>query len=145
LALLIGQGRRGLGRLEATALSVAAIGGALLGSSALARMLGRPRPCHRGIQPLVPCPEGGSLPSDQTAASFAAAVFLGSLRPDRRTWMRAAAATVALARVAAGVHYATDVVAGGAFGAAIGWAARRIAERRLHAHRPPGQTSRYRA
>jgi undecaprenyl-diphosphatase len=130
VASLIGGGRRPLGRLEGTAISTLAIGSAFAGSIALGRTLGRPRPCERGIRSLVPCPEGGSFPSDQAAAAFAAAEILGYLQPPARAWIVAGAAIVAISRVTAGVHYPSDVVAGGLIGAAIGRAATALVEHR---------------
>jgi undecaprenyl-diphosphatase len=130
LAPLIGAGRRPLGRLEGMAISTVAIGSALCASNALARALGRPRPCHRCIRSLVPCPEGGSFPSDQAAAAFAAVEILGWFEPRVRTMIAGSAVIVAISRVVAGVHYPTDVIAGSLVGAAIGRAARDLAQRR---------------
>jgi membrane-associated phospholipid phosphatase len=129
-ATVVGGGRRELGRAEGTALSSASIAGALLGSSLLARAVGRRRPCRRGVRPLVRCPDGGSFPSDQAAAAFAGAEILGWLAPPARAWLTVGAAAVALARVAVGVHYVTDVVGGGLIGVAIGRVGRAAVERR---------------
>ena len=136
LALLVGSGHRPLGRIEGTAVSVAAIGCALGGSTAIARSVSRPRPCDQRVRSLIPCPEGGSFPSDQAAAAFAAAEVIGWLAPPARKLMLGTAATLAVARVAAGVHYPSDVIAGGIIGGAIGRAARAIAERRSSSRRP---------
>jgi membrane-associated phospholipid phosphatase len=130
LAPVVGSGRRPLSRLEATAISVCAIGSALGGSTAIAHTVSRQRPCDQGFRSLTPCPEGGSFPSDQAAASFAAAEILGWFAPAARQWMLGTAATLAVARVAAGVHYPTDVIAGGIIGGAIGRGSRAVAERR---------------
>jgi membrane-associated phospholipid phosphatase len=130
LAPLVGSGRRPLSRLEGTAISVLAIGSALSGSIGIARTVSRPRPCDRGVRSLIRCPEGGSFPSDQTAASFAAAEILGWFAPPARQWMLGTAAILAVARVAAGVHYPSDVIAGGIIGAAIGRGSRAVAEHR---------------
>src|SRR5215211_2156187 len=102
LAPVVGSGRRPLGRLEGTAISVLAIGSALAGSTAMARAVSRQRPCDQGVRSLIPCPAGGSFPSDQAAASFAAAEILGWFAPPARQWMLAIAATLAVARVVAG-------------------------------------------
>ena len=72
LAPVVGPGTRPLRRRDGTALTAVAVGTALAASAALARAVQRPRPCDRGVQPLIPCPDGGSLPSDQAAAAFAA-------------------------------------------------------------------------
>jgi len=135
LAPLVGSGRRPLGRLEGTAISVLAIGSALAGSTAMARAVSRQRPCDQGVRSLIPCPEGGSFPSDQAAASFAAAEILGWFAPPARQWMLAIAATLAVARVVAGVHYPSDVIAGSIMGAAVGRGSRAVAERRSSADR----------
>jgi membrane-associated phospholipid phosphatase len=128
LAPLVGSGRRPLSRLKGSAISVFAIGAALGGSTALARTVSRPRPCDQSVRSLIPCPDGGSFPSDQAAAAVAAAEILGWFAPPARPWMLGAAAALAVARVAAGVHYPSDVIAGGIVGAAIGRGSRVIAK-----------------
>ncbi len=130
LALLVGAGERPLRRLEGTVISMLAVGSAFAGSTVLARALGRSRPCGLRVRSLVPCPEGGSFPSDQAAAAFAAAKVFGWLEPRARLWLGGGAAIVAISRVAAGVHYSSDVAAGGLIGAAIGRAATAAAEHR---------------
>lgn len=130
LAPLVGAGRRPLGRTEGAAISLAAIGTAFAGSTAVARAFGRQRPCRQGVHPAVPCPEGGSFPSDQAAAAFAAAEILGWFEPRLRVWFVGGAALVAISRVAAGVHYPSDVAAGALGGATVGRAARALAAHR---------------
>src|ERR687885_191253 len=130
LAAAIGAGRRPLSRRDATVVSSASIAVGLTGSSLLARAFGRRRPCDRGVPALVPCPTGSSFPSDQAAASFAAAEVLSWLEPPAGRWFRTGATAVALARVAVGVHYPSDVIAGGLIGAAVGRAGRAAAARR---------------
>jgi len=49
--------------------------------------------------------------------------------------MLAIAATLAVARVVAGVHYPSDVIAGSIMGAAVGRGSRAVAERRSSADR----------
>jgi membrane-associated phospholipid phosphatase len=105
------------GQLAGAALAIlGSYGGSLL----LARALGRTRPCHNGVAPLIECPDGPSLPSDQTAGAFAAAVVLGATLPKLRLPFLALAAGLAAARVYVGVHYPADVAAGAALGAASG-------------------------
>src|SRR5947207_2199054 len=81
IGFAFGGPRRSFGRVEAATVTAAAVGCALGVSTSLARTFARPRPCERGVRPLVPCPEGGSFPSDQTAAAFAAAEVIGLVAP----------------------------------------------------------------
>jgi membrane-associated phospholipid phosphatase len=129
LAAAIGSGRRGLGRRDGTLVSATAIASALATSALLARITQRPRPCDRGVRSLIPCPDGGSLPSDQAAAAFAAAEMLGWLEPQARPLLRAVAALLALSRVAVGAHYPTDTLAGAALGAGLAHGAKTVAMR----------------
>jgi membrane-associated phospholipid phosphatase len=134
-APLVGGSRRPVGRREGVALTGLAVGSALAASALLARTFQRPRPCDRGVRSLIPCPEGGSLPSDQAAAAFAASEVLGWLRPQAKGWLLPFATLVAGARVVVGAHYATDVVAGAALGSGLGRAIVALTGRRL---RPRG-------
>lgn len=97
----------------------------------------RLRPCNdpavaATVQLRLPaCGSGYSFTSAHAANHFAAAVFLiGFLGPLAR-WVRPAlltwAGTIALAQVYVGVHYPSDVLAGGLWGAAMGWWALRTA------------------
>jgi membrane-associated phospholipid phosphatase len=153
---------RASGRIERTA-QLAGSGAAILasygGSLLLARALGRTRPCRNGVTPLIECPDGPSLPSDQVAGAFAAAVVVGTALPRLRRPLLALATALAAARVYVGVHYPADVAAGAALGAATGALAagargrpgRRVGQRPLSAaaggrgimsaHRPPHEPS----
>jgi membrane-associated phospholipid phosphatase len=131
LALAVGSGGQPLRRREGILLSASATATALALSMLLARAVQRPRPCDRGVRSLIPCPDGGSLPSDQSAAAFVAAEMLGWLEPRARPLLRSAAALIALSRVAVGAHYPTDVLAGALVGASIGHGAKAVAARRV--------------
>jgi undecaprenyl-diphosphatase len=105
------------------------LGAALLGSNLAVSLLkawfDRERP---DVAPSVPLPGSASFPSGHAAESVAGlgalAVLAAERLPDRRArmwlWAAVAAAGVAvgLSRIALGVHYATDVVAGWCFGLA---------------------------
>jgi membrane-associated phospholipid phosphatase len=84
----------------------------------LARLIRRDRPCHHGGVALIECPDGPGLPSDQTAAAFAAAYAISRRRPALGVPLYATAAAIALARVYCGVHHLSDTIAGATFGVA---------------------------
>ena len=134
LGFVFGGGRRGLRRVEPAIVAAAAVGSSLAISTALARAFDRKRPCEGDVQPLVPCPDGGSFPSDQTAAAFAGGEVIAWSAPAAGTALRLTAAATALARVAAGVHYPSDVIAGGVLGVAVGRTATAVARRLLKRH-----------
>jgi undecaprenyl-diphosphatase len=115
-AFLVG-GRRGA-RGAVAALAAAAL--ALLGAQVLSHLVVEQRPfvAHPHlVQALVPHASDASFPSDHATAAFAIATAL---------WLRwrlagivalVLAAVLAVGRVAVGVHYPGDVVAGAALGA----------------------------
>jgi membrane-associated phospholipid phosphatase len=79
--------------------------------------VGRHRP-H--VHTLVAAPHSGSFPSAHAASSFACAVVLASFVPRQRIPLLVLATLVAVSRVYVGVHYPLDIVAGAAWGVAIG-------------------------
>ncbi|GAA5076780.1 phosphatase PAP2 family protein [Thermocatellispora tengchongensis] len=99
----------------------------------------RPRPpqCAR----LAPA-EGYSLPSKHTALAVLAAGAIvraaGLPAPARWTVPAAAGVTVGLCRVALGVHWPADVIAGLGFGLGCWWVADRIPSRPTGPHPPTG-------
>ena len=101
------------------ALTVAlAYGLSMLASTALKDVVRRPRPSG---EHLVPLPHSWSFPSGHATSAFAAAVALGLLVPRARWPALVLAALIAYSRVYLGVHYWTDVLAGAALGALVGW------------------------
>lgn len=134
-ALLLG-GRHQVKRRWAGALAVVATPLALAVAQVVSRLVDRPRPfvAHEGSLTLFTshAPDPG-FPSDHATASFAIATAL--VLCDRR-WGAVALALAALlgvGRVATGLHYPTDILAGAAIGAAcaclIWWAAGRPIKR----------------
>jgi len=69
-------------------------------------------------------PRTSSFPSGHSASAFAFALAASRELPEAGVVLFPLAAGVAYSRVYLGVHYPSDVVAGGAFGAAVGMATR---------------------
>src|SRR5260370_22040151 len=74
----------------------------------------------------IDVPRGCSFPSGHAAGSFAFAFFVLALQRRAGAILIGIAALVALSRVALGVHYPSDVLAGAILGAAFGWTAARM-------------------
>lgn len=103
------------GRWLATAALVPAM---VAANYAVKRLLRRPRPRLPGLPALGHVPASHSFPSAHAATSFAAAWSA----PAARGPLLAAAALMSLTRPYLGLHYPSDVVAGAAFGSAVGLA-----------------------
>lgn len=88
----------------------------------LKRHFKRRRPCDGAPHPLygVRASDCFSFPSGHSATSFAIATVLGLAFPEPGLLLLAMAASVAASRVALGLHYVSDVVAGSLLGALIG-------------------------
>jgi undecaprenyl-diphosphatase len=114
-----GPSRRGARRLAAAAVGSAAF--ALLVAQVVSRLVDRPRPfvAHAGAVHMFAAHAADSgFPSDHATAGFAIATAV--LLRDRR-WgavVMALAVVLAVGRVAMGVHYPTDVLAGAVLGSA---------------------------
>jgi len=91
-------------------------------SEALKLVVDEERPCRAvpGAEVVAACPEPGdwSFPSNHATLAAALATGLALLRPRCAVLVLLLGAAVAVARVAAGVHYPHDVLAGAALGAA---------------------------
>jgi undecaprenyl-diphosphatase len=100
----------------------------------------RPRPAEHfsteGVEVHAPrgTPSDRSFPSGHTQTAFGAATYLSCLYPVGAPLFLLGALLVGLSRIALGVHFPLDVLAGGAIGAAFSIAAFWIA-RRVHARR----------
>jgi len=91
----------------------------------LKRAVGRRRPC--ALQPhawanLLP-PDQFSFPSGHSITAFAVAVSLGTFYPAAFPVLLFCAASVATSRAVLGMHFLSDVLAGSALGAVLGYVA----------------------
>jgi len=98
-------------------------------SSVVKELFARPRPCHeiggipvvQGIHMLVGCGPGKSFPSSHAVNNFAVATLLAFYYRRWRWAFLGWAGLVALSRVAVGVHYPSDIIAGALFGAGLAY------------------------
>ncbi len=104
-------------------------------SQVIKKTVKRLRPCNQielaeHLVRRVNCGGGFSFPSSHAANHFAAAVFLsgffGQFFRRARWWFLGWAAAVSFSQVYVGVHFPSDVLAGGFLGAGIGWAVLQI-------------------
>jgi undecaprenyl-diphosphatase len=121
LVLLFG----GPQRFAATGAGALASGAGILLFLRLKRWTGRRRPC--AIEPhcwatLLP-PDQFSFPSGHSITAFAVTVALGSFYPVLLAGLLLCAVSVAASRILLGMHFLSDVVAGAAIGALLGYAA----------------------
>ncbi|HLW78570.1 MAG TPA: phosphatase PAP2 family protein, partial [Terriglobia bacterium] len=91
----------------------------------LKRRIGRRRPSS--IEPhcwatLLP-PDQFSFPSGHTITAFAVSVPIAHYYPAAAVACLFAAASVAVSRIVLGMHFLSDVVAGGVIGCVLGYAA----------------------
>lgn len=101
-----------------TLVSVAAV----LLQSGLKKICRRVRPCQQpgGPPQRAPIPDHGSFPSGHTLHATLAAVAVINFLPALALFAIAIAVTMGLSRVILGVHYPSDVVAGGSLGLIFG-------------------------
>lgn len=120
LAFVFVGGHRGIATRRAVVAAGLSAGLALAVAAVVARVVDRPRPFvghPHAVHLFATHAADPGFPSDHATAAFAIAVAL-LLRS--RTWgaiALAAATVLAITRVAMGIHYPTDVLAGAALGA----------------------------
>lgn len=114
-------GPRVLERRQATVAAAVAAALALVAVVVLATLVDRPRPfVALGVSPLFPHAADSSFPSDHTLLSVALATPL-LLRRVGAGWLTLVLALgIGLARVAAAVHYPSDVLVSAAMAAVLG-------------------------
>jgi len=91
----------------------------------LKRLCARKRPCaleQHCWATLLP-PDQFSFPSGHTITAFAMASSLSAFYPALIAGLLFCAVSIALSRILLGMHFLTDVLAGAALGAGLGWAA----------------------
>ena len=117
--LVLGLGAAGAdqARRSSWLRGTAVVAGAYALNTALKLAVRRPRPDLPGFPPLIATPTQLSFPSAHATSSFAAARTFGRLIPAAPLY--ALACALAASRVALGVHYPSDVVAGAALGTVI--------------------------
>jgi membrane-associated phospholipid phosphatase len=97
------------------------VGTAYLANIALKYIVRRKRPEVDGFPALTTTVTTLSFPSAHSTSAFAAARVFSSLLPPWATGpLYTAAAAMAVSRIALGVHYPSDVIAGAVLGTAIG-------------------------
>jgi membrane-associated phospholipid phosphatase len=77
-------------------------------------------PGEMGLDAAVGVPDSSSFPSGHAMTAFAVAAAIAVLAPRLRWGVIAVAAVIAASRAYLGVHFWVDVLAGAAFGIAIG-------------------------
>jgi undecaprenyl-diphosphatase len=125
--------RRGLAAVFVAVLVVAI--GDSLSHYALKPLFSRVRPCNalEGVNLLVGCTQSFSFPSNHAVNSFAVAGAIGGLFRPLLFALAPIGLLVCLSRVAVGVHYPFDVIAGGLLGFGLGWGGSTLANRWIFA------------
>ena len=110
------------GRRSSAARMLAAVAVVYLASEALGALWPRQRPFARlsDVEALVPHAGQRSFPSRHVASGLAMAAIGGAAHPRLGTAMACVAWLLGVSRVAAGLHYPSDVLVGAALGQVIG-------------------------
>ncbi len=104
----------------------------MLGYRVLKPLFDRPRPCNplffteethlvfNNVNFLLGMKGSGSFPSNHALNTFAQAGLFYTFYPEKWIWFFSAAGLISFSRIYCGVHYPSDVIAGGALGICIG-------------------------
>jgi undecaprenyl-diphosphatase len=117
MLLLAASGRRG-----AALRMLAVVAGVYAACEGLGRLWPRPRPFARldAVSSLAPHEPGRSFPSRHVASGLAMAAIGGRQHPRLGLLMAGVAWLLGLSRVAAGLHYPSDVLVGAVLGELLG-------------------------
>lgn len=86
----------------------------------LKNVLRRPRPCQRlKLVSVIRASDQFSFPSGHTTAAFLFAGIASFALPQATVYLYAWALAIGLSRVALGVHYPTDIIAGAVLGSCL--------------------------
>ena len=120
VALMLGLAARG--RRQSAARMLGAVSLVYIATEALGRLWPRARPftAVSGVRALVPHSQGRSFPSRHLAAGLAMAAIAASTHPQLGGVMTMVAWVLGLSRVAAGLHYPTDLAVGLLLGMCVG-------------------------
>jgi undecaprenyl-diphosphatase len=132
-----------MGRMRLMALDfiytlAAPIGAAVVISELLSKLIDRSRPfvASKEITLLIPHDADGGFPSHHTTVMVAIAVALWFRNHNFGRLLFTLAIVSGIARVGAGIHYPTDILAGLIIGAATSWSIHKLTkEQRLRALR----------
>ncbi|MHB1049792.1 MAG: phosphatase PAP2 family protein [Bacteroidota bacterium] len=113
------------GRITIGVLIVAIIISDQFNSAFMKDLFGRVRPCKslEGVRLLVDCGGGLSFPSSHAVNNFTGAAVISHFYKKQAKYWYVFAALVAFTRPYVGVHYPSDIVAGGLIGFGIGHSA----------------------
>jgi undecaprenyl-diphosphatase len=102
-------------------LRAAAVAPAAVGLNFVVKLaMRRPRPRLRRLPPLAGAPSELSFPSAHATSSLAAATAMGRVAPRARLPLYGLAGAISATRPYLGMHYPSDVAAGGILGVALG-------------------------
>lgn len=94
-----------------------------ISSSMIKPLFARIRPCSalEGVRLLVECGPGFSFPSSHAVNNFAGAMLITRFYPKQKIFWFSIASLIAISRPYVGVHYPSDILAGGILGCCIAW------------------------